>query len=249
MVDTESGMELIARFSEQYRKEYLFADDEPGKDDGPFGLTFFLKRAFAGGRNDELAGRYRQAAEVVLEDRESDIRNRIQGDGSVTDLGLLEDLEESGGGNKYDRQMVVDILNFLQKIPECDHDMFKYVGRQVEANDLQSAFERLQCIYNIGPKKTALFLRDAVTLFGLEDEVESDEYRYLVPVDTWVHRVSKELDIVETDSADWSQNSDAIVDACSGTVSPVAFDQGAWYLGANAFDVLMENLPRIEEFD
>ena len=39
----------------------------------------------------------------------------------------------------------------------------------------------------------------------------------------------------------------AIADTCQQQgVDPIRFNQGAWYLGAHSFNVLLENLHRIE---
>lgn len=182
MNERDCNIKRIAKYAETYREEEL--SDEPWRDCGPFGLTFFLKRAFASARREELSAEYREAAEEVIECSKNEIRNCFENDVNVTDLDLSDDLEDEGVGNQNDRKMVVDILEFLETLPGDDPDIYDYVEKKVDDDDesLEDAFENLTDIFNIGPKKATLFLRDAVVLCGCEDGVE--EYRYVLPIDT-----------------------------------------------------------------
>lgn len=240
----DRGIARVAEYGDRYRAEKIYDEDEPGRDEGPFGLTFFLKRAFASARSEGLSGRYREAAEKAIKCHKNGIKNCFESDASVRTLGLRDDLEDAGVGNKRDRRMVVDILDHLEDFP--DYEVVGYVKTKVDENDLEGASDKLREIYNIGPKKATLFLRDAVVLLDCEDDVAPGDYEYLFPVDTWVHGVANELGVVDTDGVDWSQNSPEIIDELPAGVSPIEFNQGAWYVGANAFDVLIENLTRVE---
>lgn len=241
MDDHQTRFKRIADFARKYREEEL-PEEESDANGGPFNLRFFLKRAFAGARSEELSKEYREAAEEVLRRLEDRGKTSFE-----SDKEFLDELENAGVGNQYDRRMVVEILEFIEGI--SDNDVIEYVEEKANNEELETAFEELTDIFNVGPKKATLFLRDAVTLLELDECVASDDYKYLFPVDTWVHRVADELGIVETDGPDWTKDSEAIVDECPDGTSPIEFNQGAWYLGANAFDVLMDYLLRTEQRD
>lgn len=237
----------VAAFGDQYRDEYLNGPAETASPENPFRLRFLLKRAFAGGRSQCLAEEYREAAETTLRTHEEAIRARWQGQNrAITDDELRTALEEDGVGNRYDREMVVQLIEFLGTIPEQDHDVIEYTKASIQDGAVDEVFDQLIDIHNIGPKKAAVYLRDVVVAYGLEADVDHGQCRYVFPVDTWVHRVGRELEFVETDSVNWRKNSASIIEHCRGEVSPIAFNQGAWYLGANAFDVILDNLDRIK---
>lgn len=247
-MDNQTRMRRVAAFGERYREENLESiTEDPGTEEDPFRLRFLLKRAFAGAKPETLAGEYRESTEEVLREHESDIKARWTGtkDG-ITDDELNDVLERAGVGNGRDRRMVVEIIDFLGTIPEQDHDIIRYTGAKVSEGKIDELFDELTGIHNVGSKKATLYLRDAVTYEGLEDTVDDDQYRFLLPIDVWVHRVGRELGIIDTDSPNWRQNSASIIENCGKDISPIAFDQGAWYIGANAFDVLIHNLDRIE---
>lgn len=243
MDNLQAKCKRIAAFAGQYQEEEL--PDEVSSDDGdPFDLRFFLESAFASARNEETSAKYRKATETVLRENCREINDRLESDTRVSEMELLDDLQDAGVTNRRDRQMVVQILEFIEEIP--DDDVIGYVQRKVANEELEDAHERLTDIYNIGSKKATLFLRDAVTLLDHDECVACDDYKYLFPVDTWVRGVVDELGIVDTDAVEWDQNSSEIINELPDCVSPIEFNQGAWYVGANAFDVLMENLSRIE---
>ncbi|MFB6283566.1 MAG: hypothetical protein ABEK59_06490, partial [Halobacteria archaeon] len=47
---------------------------------------------------------------------------------------------------------------------------------------------------------------------------------------------------------EWEADSEAVVEACTGVVSPVDFCFGAVYLGRKSYQVLFENLENLEVF-
>lgn len=72
-----------------------------------------------------------------------------------------------------------------------------------------------------------------------------DDYRYVSPVDTRVFQVAEELVLVSTESPQWETNRTKIVQACDDCVSPIEFNQGAWYIGANAFEIVIEQFDKL----
>jgi len=62
----------------------------------------------------------------------------------------------------------------------------------------------------------------------------------------WVRRIASRVKIIEDPEDSDEIVRTKIVDACSSSgVSAIKFNQGAWYLGHNSFDVLIENLERV----
>lgn len=240
----QESLEQVAAFNEPYHAEYLesVSDTKPGNDQ--FRLRFFLKKAMAGARHESTSATYRKAAETVLRENHDRIERRLDGEDVFPDSEFESELQDAGLTNGADRQMVVDVIDLLADIND-DHDIVGYTIESVEAGDIEVVHDQLTGIHNIAQKKAALFLRDVVTIWSLEDELLWEEYRYVFPVDTQVHQVATELGIVD-DDVSRDQLIDGVLDACRPDVSPVEFNQGAWYLGANAFDVVMNNLAGLD---
>lgn len=240
----QENLKQVAAFSEPYRAEYLesVGDTKPGND--PFRLRFFLKKAMAGARHESTSATYRKAAETVLRENQDRIKRRLNGEDVFPDSELESELKDAGLTNGADRQMVIDIIDLLADIND-DHDIVAYTRERIETGGIEVIHDRLTDIHNIAQKKAALFLRDVVTIWDLEDQLSWAEYRYVFPVDTQVRQVATELGIVD-DGVSRNQLIDAILEACRPDVSPVELNQGAWYLGANAFDVVMNNLAGLD---
>lgn len=247
MSDTSDQLATIAGFSTQYRTDQFDAsDDDADPEADPFRLRFLLKNIFASARSETVSTEYRQHTESVLRNHRSTIRNRwSESSDGISDEALKQKLADQGVGNQHDRRMVVEVLDFLGSLHNIDHDVITYTQVRIENGSINEVYAELNDIHNVGPKKATLYLRDVVTRWELEDHLEGDQYRYVFPVDVWVFRVAKELGIVSTDSLDWETNSTEIVEACGESVSPIAFNQGAWYLGANAFEIIIKHLDKI----
>lgn len=59
-------------------------------------------------------------------------------------------------------------------------------------------------------------------------------------------QVAEELNLVGTESPQWKTNSADTVEVCRDSVSPIEFNQGAWYIGANAFEILIEQFDKLD---
>jgi endonuclease III len=234
----------VASFDDHYRADYLDSKTTRAEGD-PFEISLLFESVFAGARSQSVSRRYREAAETVLRQHESDIKNRWDStaDG-LSDDQLREALVDAGLTNQYDRQMVVDIVTLLGELD--GQSITDYVVTELESRAAEEMFDRFQAVQNIGPKKATLYLRDIVVVHDLEAHIQPDDYRYLFPVDTWVHRVGRRLGIVDTADPDWRANSESLVRACTEQdISPLAFNQGAWYLGANAFDLVIDHVETL----
>jgi endonuclease III len=244
MTVKETELAAVAEFDERYRDEYL---DEKitGTEPDPFNIRLLFESVFASARSQSVSRAYRQASEQVLRAHEAKIRARWHDEkDGITDEQLQEALEAEGVTNQYDREMVVDLIDLLEEIG--DQSVNEYAEQRIEDGALDELFDRLTAVQNIGPKKATLYLRDVVVLRELESYVTADQYRYCFPVDTWVHRVGQCLSVVETKELDWQQDSETIVATClKNGISPLSFNQGAWYLGSNSFEIVMEHVESV----
>lgn len=137
-------------------------------------------------------------------------------------------------------KIIDDLLTDLAGKPNID----EYTKLMVKNGDFDVVYDRLNGIHNIAQKKAALYLRDIVSFWELEDELSWQKYRYVFPVDTQVRQVVTQIGIVD-EGVSRGHLLESVIAKCCPDISPIAFNQGAWYIGANAFDVLIDNLQKI----
>ncbi len=92
------------------------------------------------------------------------------------------------------------------------------------------------------PKIASLILRDVVYIYELENILETKDYYYLQPVDTWVHQISRHIGIVEKDEIYKNESLDIVNKCHEFGVNPIHYNQGAWYIGANSHKIIMSNI-------
>ena len=243
------AIKAIIAYGQIYREEFLRGvwSEKHLLEDWREALRFFFDKAFYQGRSDEMSGRVHEAALKVLEpmlsqwpqlpenwDRE-ELRRRLQakiGKGKV--------------GRGRDVEMVVSSLEYVSKLPHSN--IVKHSVQRIEAGDIGRHFEELQKakseagIVQVGPKIASFYLRDIVSLFEIEDKVSANFQFTLQPIDTWVRKVAFRTGMVPKKASD-RQIGQAIIGLCNKeNCSPLQFNQRAWYAGARAFDLLMENL-------
>jgi hypothetical protein len=115
--------------------------------------------------------------------------------------------------------------------------LFPQIAETVVTRGAESAFLQLYAVKGVGPKIAAFILRDAVWLYECEAQVAPTELMYLQPIDIWVRRVAAMLwpDLAPLSGKDIPDFMLArrIAMACvEEEVSGVAWNQGAWWLGA-----------------
>lgn len=249
LVNTTMTRAILA-YGSRYRSELLLSSDltkEQLLKDWKAALRFFFSKAFYQGRTDAVSVRVEKAALEVLEAEFS----RTDLDLSGWDLDLLRsNLQEKVGkgkvGKARDIDMVISSLRYVNRLP--DSNIVAHSVQRIQAGEIGQHYEEIQRARNeagivqVGPKIAAFYLRDVVSLFELEDKV-SDKFQFtLQPIDVWVRRVAFSTGMV-SEGADAQQVGRAIIDLCSEEgCSPLQFNQGAWYAGANAFRLLMEKL-------
>jgi len=141
---------------------------------------------------------------------------------------------------------VISTIQYVNRLP--DSNIVAHSVQRVRAGEIGQHYNEIQRskdeagIVQVGPKIAAFYLRDVVSLFELEVNVSADFQFTLQPIDVWVRRVAFETGMVPR-NASVQQIGQAIVDLCrKEDCSPLQFNQGAWYAGANAFSLLMEKL-------
>jgi hypothetical protein len=83
-------------------------------------------------------------------------------------------------------------------------------------------------------------------MYSLEKYMSKEDLIFSQPIDTWVRKVALKVSIIDKNNEDDSIVREKIVKACLDlNVSTIKFNQGAWFLGHNSFDIVLENLNKI----
>lgn len=244
---TDRSIRKILHFGERYKREYLRpVSKEALERDWYGGLRLFLSDSFYQGRLDEVSERVETAAIGVL--------NKYFSGCDISALkccdfdSLLQDLLAVIGkgkvGKKRDAQMVVGIFRFVSQLQE--ENLTRYSTAAIERGSIQQLSNELQGITGIGPKISSLYLRDLVDIYDLENRIAPEDLRFLQPIDVWVRRLAGKTGIIGDGQLSDAEIQKEIVRVCRDLgVSALRFNQGAWYLGKNAFEILIENLDGV----
>lgn len=147
--------------------------------------------------------------------------------------------------------MVLSSLDFIGQLPTLN--IVSYSVERVRHGEIDEHYRELQRSQNrngiiqVGPKIASFYLRDVVSLCHLEDKVPDGSAFYLQPVDVWVRKLAQKTGIVSHEASD-QEVQKAIVALCREYGhSPLQFNQGAWYAGYFALDLLLEMLLEVSE--
>ena len=243
------AVKAIIAYGQRYRDEKLRNawTEKRLLEDWREALRFFFDKAFYQGRSDEMSGRVHKAARIVLEPWFAEAEQS-------PDNWNLEELRRSlqakigkgKVGRGRDVEMVISSLRYISRL--SDLNIVAHSKQRIEAGEIGQHFDELQKAKNeagiiqVGPKIASFYLRDVVSLFALEGKV-CDNFQFtLQPIDVWVRRVAFDTGMAPSGAND-RQVAQAIIDLCrKENCSPLQFNQGAWFAGARAFPLLMENL-------
>ena len=244
-----AAVKAIIVYGERYRETFLRSrwTKDQLQDDWREAMKFFFDKAFYQGRSDEMSSRVHCAALEVLEPKFSEWQRLPKAwDREELRKSLQAKIGKGKVGRGRDVEMVISSLEYVSKLP-CSNIVAHSIQR-IEAEEIDQHFYKLQKAKNeagiiqVGPKIASFYLRDVVSLFELEDKVSDDFQFTLQPIDTWVRKVAFYTGMV-SEKANDRQIGQEIIDLCNKeNCSPLQFNQGAWYAGARAFDLLMENL-------
>lgn len=249
----------IAEYSERFVEKHLKGKIERRRflqQDWYRALEFFFAISFYQGRRDKVSTKFRDCAYKVLESTLGDSLEskrssimKLKEAGNLDEEGwqrddnpLCQSLKKGGVNKRGDRLMVISTLAFITTLD--DWNIVNWAVNQIRNGNLRQAYECLDSeqkkIWSVGPKIAALFLRDIVTVFGLEDKVTDVDQIYLQPIDTWVRQVAVKLEMVQRGESAKKIRSVIVRDCLKCGVSPIAFNQGAWYVGTDSFNLLLE---------
>lgn len=226
---------------------------EKAKEDWWPALVFFFDRAFYQGRSDLLSGRFERATIKALEsvlggstssDKLEQYQRWLEREqwkrpdnplwNALCQKYDIGELKRSSTGRERDREMVMDTLRFIVK--KCEHcNILEYSIQCIKNGDIGELSNELHSIVSVGDKIASFFLRDTVFVYELDSYLKPEDYHYVIPMDTWVRQIADKLGI----KAD--AKTIALVCQQNG-VSPVKFNQGAWYIGSHALSVLLKML-------
>ena len=238
----------IVQYGKRYCQEMLGRyDPDQLLADWWSALDLFFGRVCFQGRRDDISERVYQAVVEVLspwfrgqggadiyrqersrrwKDIKAELRERI-GKGKV--------------GKGRDVEMVLSALDFIGQWPSLN--IVNYTVQEIRGGRIDKHYNKLRRdIFQVGPKVASLYLRDVVSLYQLESEVPDKFAFCLQPVDVWVRKFVNKTGLADSQASDQGIR-DAIVALCKEHgCSLVEFNQGAWYAGYFAFDLLMEML-------
>lgn len=207
-------------------------------------LLYLFTKVFYQGRRDKTSEEVSKQAKRIL----SNHPEIQQGIWTEKTIQVIEkDLETCIGpgfvGKRGDIKMVSGILHYLMTLN--DRNIVRHSIKIIEMEGFQVMSNELKSLYQIGDKIASFYLRDLIQIFDLKYDTE--DAQYLQPVDTWVRKIALLLDISKEGDSDAS-----IVKAMTSLCtehgqSYLLFNQGIWYLGANSFTLLIEQLKALSE--
>ncbi len=239
----------IASFAARYRDRFL-KESKPRviASDPRAALDFFFGRACFQGRRDDISRRVYQAVIETLDEHpfSHGARPMEERERSLIESALRERIGKGKVGKSRDVEMVLSTLDYAAKLPK--QNIVKYSVEQVSGGRISQHYLELQRasskggIIQVGPKIAAFYLRDIVCLYSLEEHVSAEFAFCLQPIDVWVRRLCSKIGIADDKARD-DEVRRAIVAACNKyNVPPPLFNQGAWYVGYFAHDIVLELL-------
>lgn len=235
MTGTSAAMAEIAEYADEYQtrvfddvlKEFDRTRSGLLHADSTTSLKFFF-RLYGFNREGAPRETYAESANNALETATT--RQEIDADELWQGFKARCRDADVGINPRCTRGVVKDTAKLVNR----KGNLFKWVG--LEINDhgrLTEPYNKLTSFNGIGPKIAPFFLRDAVWVCGVEDEIRGSDRYLLQSMTSWVELVAEGLwpGLAGTDDESLAKH---IVDACDDYgVSSVAFNQGAWYFARN----------------
>lgn len=245
----------ITSYGKRYRLEVLSEYDSDKLLTDPWvALQFFFSHACYQGRRDEVSKRVYNAIISVLAPEFSDnalltnYAKLSQGKWEFIETELRNRVGKGKVGRGRDIDMVLTTLDFIARCP--GFNIVDYSVGQINSGRTSLHYEELQRsrsekgIISVGPKIAAFYLRDVVSVYSLDEKVSPESSYCLQPIDVWVRKLARKTGIVDSSANDLNIQ-EAIVTVCKKEgVSPLLFNQGAWYIGYNAPDIVLEMLEQ-----
>jgi len=244
----------ISKFHRHYEKEYLSERIRNRKTclkEPQSAFDFILSYSFYQGRRDELSKKFEKNAKRVISEgvEVNDLLSRSST--RILDKQLLKKkyvqlytlLEQGEVSKSGDRLMVVSLINYIQS--KSEKNILKVLIELIKSKDVKSAHQELDSIWSIGSKIASLILRDVVYIFKLEQFINSNDYKFLQPVDTWVHNLSLRIGLIGEPKIYENEATDISNNCLELGVDPIRYNQGAWYLGTHSLEIVIQNLSKL----
>lgn len=252
-------LKLIESFGDRYIKEHietLQKRQNDFKSDWFQALDFFLSHVYYQGRNDDLSWRYYDAAKKALltyfgKDTITQLKNYNNAwDNNIiphdpdrkiwlkANNDLLEELKREKAGKGRDIEMVIDTLRFIHGCPS--YNIVLYSIEEIKQGRIKKLYSEIDNIWQVGQKTASFYLRDLIFCYDLK--LETDDYFTIQPIDTWVKQVAIAIGISSEKDSNESIAASFLKACTKENADPKKVNAGAWYLGANAFNILLDNI-------
>lgn len=244
----------IAKFYKNYEFEFLkerIRDKSDYLESPKSALFFVLSYSFYQGRRDEISSMFEERAKTTLESFLGNNNVLLYSSPRITDKdnlrtkykGLYDLLKQNKVNKEGDRLMVISLVNFIQFNNE--KNILNFLIEQIKLKKIAEVYRNLDGIWSIGPKIASLILRDVVYIYELENYLSDEDYYFLQPIDTWVHNLSKSIELVNKDKIYKVEAKDITNKCFELGVNPMHYNQGAWYIGSNSLKILLQNIEKI----
>jgi len=251
MIMKVETIKKIINYGDRYIEEHLTGifDTDLMLKNWWEGLQFFLSRSFYQGRRDTISMRVEEKAMNTLKKFIADNENNpivLLNENNFLDIknALKEVIGKGKIGRGRDIEMIISILKFVSDLEE--KNIVNYSISKIKKGEVKEHFYELQKIISIGPKITSFYLRDLICMYSLDKDMSKEDLIFLQPIDTWVRKVAFKIGIIDNINEQDQSVREKIVKACLDLgVSTIKFNQGAWFLGYNSFDIILENLNKI----
>jgi hypothetical protein len=245
----------ICELGEQYREDYLSnLDKNRIESDWWAALEFFFSKVFFQGRRDENSERVYHTTMKILNkvySGQNDIsifRRDHNSDWKSLKQELAKEIGKGYIGKSKDIDLCTSALSFILTINE--NNLTKYsldLIKDQRVGHLYVSLQRNQNntipgVISVGPKTASLYIRDLISLFELDNFLRDSDYFYVQPIDTWVKKVCEKIGIIDKDDNDSTIRENISLACIENGVSPFKFNQGAWYLGHNSFDIALNSI-------
>lgn len=225
----------------------------------------FINTFFYRGRRDEISFRFAEAGKLLVERYFGDqYEKRLSSFDEANFITFLEEekLEIPADyndryektfdtstdnkfklelANKYDKQMLVSALSFLNSIYKetGDPNILKYCLKEINSGNIPALYRKLLSIYYVGPKLAGLYLRELKFLLPKEIDIPKNQLHKFFPVDTWVRQIAPFIGITDYDND--KQLIESIYELCNRKhIDFLKFNAGAWYLGSNPMRIFFK---------
>jgi hypothetical protein len=161
------------------------------------------------------------------------------------------DIEMLFGITSKDGKVKKDgVIHFIRELSGAN--IVNHSISEIEKGWIDQHYKILRTFRGIGHNAASSYLRDVVDLFFdlLRPHVGNVEQQiYLLPVGVWIDKIAKEVGI-KFQKKDSLSKAKQIAEACAEVSLskrlPINFNQGASWLGANWFKIVMESLGKTQ---